>query len=89
MARGRWAPRYYFGRTRPAQANDVVSAAALKRGKTMAKTYRDVAIDQMIASVEKAMSHVIDWWATRQHRRMKRLTSFAYNLVQQSIPSNL
>jgi hypothetical protein len=53
---------------RPAQANDVVSAAALKRGKTMAKTYRDVAIDQMIASVEKAMSHVIDWWATRQHR---------------------
>jgi hypothetical protein len=28
----------------------------------MAKTYRDVAIDQMIATVEEAMSHVIDWW---------------------------
>jgi hypothetical protein len=27
----------------------------------MAKTYRDVAIDQMIATVEEAMSHVIDW----------------------------
>jgi hypothetical protein len=26
------------------------------RGKTMAKTYRDVAIDQMIATVEEAMS---------------------------------
>ena len=28
----------------------------------MAKTYRDVAIDQMIATVEDAMSHAIDWW---------------------------
>jgi hypothetical protein len=28
----------------------------------MAKTYRDVAIDQMIATVEEAMSRVIDWW---------------------------
>ena len=28
----------------------------------MAKTYRDVAIDQMIATVEEAMSYVIDWW---------------------------
>lgn len=31
-------------------------------GKTMAKTYRDVAIDQMIATVEEAMSCAIDWW---------------------------
>jgi hypothetical protein len=28
----------------------------------MAKTYRDVAIEQMIATVEEAMSRVIDWW---------------------------
>jgi hypothetical protein len=28
----------------------------------MAKTYRDVAIEQMIAPVEEAMSRVIDWW---------------------------
>ena len=28
----------------------------------MAKTYRDVAVDQMIATVEEAMSHAIDWW---------------------------
>ncbi len=27
----------------------------------MAKTYRDVAIEQMIATVEEAMSRVIDW----------------------------
>ena len=28
----------------------------------MPKTYRDVAIEQMIAIVEEAMSRVIDWW---------------------------
>jgi len=28
----------------------------------MAKTYRDIAIEQMIATVEEAMSGVIDWW---------------------------
>ena len=28
----------------------------------MAKTYRDVAIDQMIATVEEALSSAIDWW---------------------------
>src|SRR5262247_2743258 len=32
------------------------------RGETMAKTYRDVAIDQMIATVEEAMSQAINWW---------------------------
>lgn len=30
----------------------------------MVKTYRDVAIAQMIATVEEAMSQVIDWWKT-------------------------
>ena len=30
----------------------------------MAKTYRDVAIDQLIATVEEAMSNAIDWWGT-------------------------
>jgi hypothetical protein len=28
----------------------------------MVKTYRDVAIEQMIATVEAAMSQVTDWW---------------------------
>jgi hypothetical protein len=30
--------------------------------RTMPKTYRDVAIEQMIATVEEAMSRVIDWY---------------------------
>jgi len=28
----------------------------------MAQIYRDVAINQMIATTEEAMSHAIDWW---------------------------
>jgi hypothetical protein len=28
----------------------------------MAKTYRDLAIEEMIGTVEDAMSRVIDWW---------------------------
>ena len=30
----------------------------------MAKTYRDAAIDQMMATVEQAMSNAIDWWGS-------------------------
>ncbi len=28
----------------------------------MATTYRDIAIEQMVQTVEEAMSRVIDWW---------------------------
>jgi len=28
----------------------------------MARTYRDVAVEEMLLTVEEAMSHVIDWW---------------------------
>jgi hypothetical protein len=32
------------------------------RGKTMVMTYREVAIEQMIVTVEEAMSQVLDYW---------------------------
>jgi hypothetical protein len=28
----------------------------------MARTYREIAIEEMLATVEEAMSQVIDWW---------------------------
>ena len=28
----------------------------------MAKTYREIAIEEMLGTVEEAMSQVIDWW---------------------------
>jgi hypothetical protein len=33
----------------------------------MAKTYRDVAIEQMILTIEEAMSRTIDWWGNCRH----------------------
>ena len=33
----------------------------------MAKTYRDVAIEQMILTVKEAMSRTIDWWGNYRH----------------------
>ena len=28
----------------------------------MARTYREIAVEQMVLTVEEAMSRVIDWW---------------------------
>ena len=28
----------------------------------MARTYREIAIEEMLQTVEEAMSYVIDWW---------------------------
>jgi hypothetical protein len=34
-----------------------------RRGdSTMARTYREIAIEEMLRTVEEAMSNVIDWW---------------------------
>ena len=39
-----------------------MSCGGRKMGGKAMQTYRDVAIEQMIATVEEAMSQVIDWW---------------------------
>jgi hypothetical protein len=37
--------------------------SAERRGDSaMARTYRDIAIEEMLGTVEEAMSQVIDWW---------------------------
>src|SRR5262249_36821403 len=37
--------------------------SAGRRGESaMARTYREIAIDDMVRTVEQAMSRVIDWW---------------------------
>jgi hypothetical protein len=38
-------------------------SAERKGDSAMAKTYREIAIEQMLQTVEEAMSQVIDWWA--------------------------
>ena len=46
----------------------------------MAKTYRDVAIEQMIATVEEAMSRVIDWWGELPMPMKEAIDSFRVQL---------
>ena len=46
----------------------------------MAKTYRDVAIEQMIATVEEAMSRVIDWWGELPVPMKEAIDSFRVQL---------
>jgi len=31
----------------------------------MARTYRDIAIDEMLATVDEAMSQAINWWGDK------------------------
>ena len=46
----------------------------------MAKTYRDVAIDQMIATAEEAMSHAIDWWGDLPTSMKEAIDTFRVQL---------
>jgi len=46
----------------------------------MAKTYRDVAIEQMIATVEEAMSSAIDWWGELPAPMNEAIDSFRVQL---------
>ena len=47
----------------------------------MAQTYRDVAINQMIATTEEAMSHAIDWWGTLPTPMNEAIDKFRIQLV--------
>jgi hypothetical protein len=46
----------------------------------MTKTYREVAIEQMIATVEEAMSRVIDWWGELPIPMKEAIDSFRVQL---------
>ena len=34
----------------------------MMRSQAMARTYREIAIENMVLTVEEAMSRVLDWW---------------------------
>jgi hypothetical protein len=55
------APRYCRGN--PAQLLFCYSfICRKKRRRAMARTYREIAIEEMLGTVEEAMSQVVDWW---------------------------
>jgi hypothetical protein len=42
---------------------EILDDSAGRRGDSaMARTYRDIAIEEMLGTVEEAMSQPIDWW---------------------------
>jgi hypothetical protein len=55
----------------------------------MAKTYRDVAIEQMILTVEEAMTRAIDWWRELPAPMNEAIDRFRVHPRRQSIPSTL
>jgi len=52
----------------------------------MATTYREVAIEQMLGTVEEAMHQVIDWWADLPPPMKEAIEQFRIQLGRQLIP---
>ena len=46
----------------------------------MARTYRDVAVEDMLRTVEEAMSQVIDWWGDMPAPMQQALEQFRAQL---------
>ena len=47
----------------------------------MARTYRDVAIEQMLRTVEEAMSQAIDWWGDLPQPMKEAIEQFRTQLA--------
>src|SRR5437899_1839334 len=49
------------------QLGETSAGSACRGNRAMAKTYRDVAIEQMILTVKEAMRRTIDCWGSYRH----------------------
>jgi hypothetical protein len=54
----------------------------------MARIYGEIVVEQMILTVEEAMSRVIDWWGDLPPSMKEAIDQFALRWGLQSIPSN-
>ena len=52
----------------------------------MARTYREIAIEEMLGTVEEAMRQVIDWWGDLPPPMKEAIEQFPSNLGRQLIP---
>lgn len=55
----------------------------------MPRTYRDIAIEGMLGTVEEAMSQVINWWGDLPLPMKEAIEQFRVQLGAQSTPWNL
>jgi hypothetical protein len=47
----------------------------------MARTYREIATEQMVGTVEEAMSQVIDWWGDLPPQMKEAIEQFRTRLA--------
>ena len=52
----------------------------------MARTYRDIAIEDMLGTVQEAMSQVVDWWGDLPPEMKEAIEQFRIELGRQLIP---
>jgi hypothetical protein len=52
----------------------------------MARTYREIAVEDMVRTVEEAMSRVIDWWGDLPPSMKEAIEQFGPNLGPRLIP---
>ena len=55
----------------------------------MAKTYRDIAIEEMLGTVEEAMSQAINWWGDLPAPMKEAIEQFRTELGKQLMPWSL
>jgi hypothetical protein len=54
----------------------------------VAKIYREIVIEQMVLTVEEAMSRVIDWWGDLPPSMKEAIDQFRAQVGAASTPSN-
>jgi hypothetical protein len=52
----------------------------MKGDSAMARTYRDIAIEDMLRTVEEAMSQAIDWWGDKPPPMKEAIEQFRTQL---------
>jgi len=52
----------------------------------MARTYREIAIEDMLGTVQEAMSQVVDWWGDLPPEMKEAIEQFRIDLGRQLIP---
>ena len=52
----------------------------MRRHSAMARTYRETAVEDMVLTVEEAMSRVIDWWEDLPPSMKKAIEQFRTEL---------
>ena len=52
----------------------------------MARTYREIAIEDMVLTIEEAMSRVLDWWGDLPPSMKEAIEQFRTELGRPLIP---